>query len=129
MTSVATVRPEIALLIETAGHRRKVLVSKSPFTIGRAEDCDAAISDFRVSRLHARLEKEGEAYFIADAGSRHGTFVNGQRAERTRLKDKDEITLGVAGLKLTFLEGSGVSSATQVLLRKFSADSVSSELE
>jgi serine phosphatase RsbU (regulator of sigma subunit)/pSer/pThr/pTyr-binding forkhead associated (FHA) protein len=130
MASAATIRPkEIVIMVETATERRRIVVAKSPFTIGRAEDCDAAISDFRVSRLHARLEKEGEAYFIVDAGSRHGTFVNGQRAERTRLKDKDEITLGVSGLRLMFMEGSGVSSATQVLLRKFSTDSVSSELE
>ncbi|HEY6308297.1 MAG TPA: SpoIIE family protein phosphatase [Candidatus Angelobacter sp.] len=130
MASAATIRPkEITIVIENASERRRITVAKWPFTIGRAEDCDAAISDFRVSRLHARLEREGEAYFIADAGSRHGTFVNGERAERARIKDKDEITLGVSGLKLTFLEGSGVSSATQVLLRKFSTDSVSSELE
>jgi serine phosphatase RsbU (regulator of sigma subunit)/pSer/pThr/pTyr-binding forkhead associated (FHA) protein len=130
MASAATIRPkEIVIMVETAAERRRIVVAKCPFTIGRAEDCDAAISDFRVSRLHARVEKEGEAYFIADAGSRHGTFVNGERAERTRLKDKDEITLGVSGLRLMFMEGSGVSSATQVLLRKFSTDSVSSELE
>jgi len=130
MASAATIRPkEIMIVIESGSERRRLAVGKSPFTIGRAEDCDAAISDFRVSRLHARLEREGEAYFITDAGSRHGTFVNGARAERTRLRDKDEITLGISGLKLIFLEGSGVSSATQVLLRRFSTDTVSSELE
>jgi sigma-B regulation protein RsbU (phosphoserine phosphatase) len=129
MASTATIRPEIVLLIETAGHRRRAVVSKSPFTIGRAEDCDAAISDFRVSRLHARLLEENGEYHIADAGSRHGTFVNGTRVERAKLKNNDEITLGVSGLKLIFMEASPVSSATQVLLRKFSSESVSSEME
>jgi serine phosphatase RsbU (regulator of sigma subunit)/pSer/pThr/pTyr-binding forkhead associated (FHA) protein len=129
LTSAVTTQPEIALLIETAGHRRKVGVSKSPFTIGRAEDCDATIADFRVSRLHARLLSENGQHFILDAGSRHGTFVNGTRIERANLKNNDEITLGVSGLKLIFLEGSQVSSATQVLLRKFSPDSASSDME
>jgi phosphoserine phosphatase RsbU/P len=129
LTSAATTRPEIALLIETAGHRRKVVVSKSPFTIGRAEDCDATIADFRVSRLHARLLSDSGQHFIVDAGSRHGTFVNGTRIERANLKNNDEITLGVSGLKLIFLEGSPVSSATQVLLRKFSPESASSDME
>jgi phosphoserine phosphatase RsbU/P len=129
LTSAATTRPEIALLVETAGHRRKVVVSKSPFTIGRAEDCDAAIADFRVSRLHARLLMDNGQHFIVDAGSRHGTFVNGTRVERANLKNNDEITLGVSGLKLIFLEGSPVSSATQVLLRKFSSESSSSDME
>jgi sigma-B regulation protein RsbU (phosphoserine phosphatase) len=130
MIGAATIRPkEIVMIIETAGERRRVVVSKWPSTIGRAEDCDAAINDFRVSRLHARLEEANGEHFIVDAGSRHGTFVNGTRAERTRLKNNDEITLGVSGLKLTFLEETSVSNATQVLLRKFSPDSVSSELE
>ncbi|HLW51436.1 MAG TPA: SpoIIE family protein phosphatase [Candidatus Angelobacter sp.] len=122
---------EIALLIETAGQRRRVTVSKSPFTIGRAEECDATISDFRVSRLHARLEKDGKdgLYYISDAGSRHGTFINGHPAQHSRVRHNDEITLGVSGLRLLFQEGSTVSSATQVLLRKFSSESVSSELE
>jgi phosphoserine phosphatase RsbU/P len=126
----AEVRPqEAALVVETAGQRRRIVVSRSPFTIGRTDDCDAVISDFRVSRLHARILNEDGGYSIVDAGSRHGTFVNGRPAEHTRLKNNDEITLGVSGLKLVFVEGAQVSSATQVLLRKFSPESVSSELE
>src|SRR5215467_11524916 len=111
---------EIALIIETAGQRRRVVIAKSPFTIGRAEECDANISDFRVSRLHARVERDARdgAYYISDAGSRHGTFVNGQRAERSRIQNNDEITLGVSGLRLLIQEGTPPSSATQVLLRK-----------
>jgi phosphoserine phosphatase RsbU/P len=122
---------EIALIIETAGQRRRVVVTKSPFTIGRAEDCDANISDFRVSRLHARLERDDKdgAYYISDAGSRHGTFLNGQAAQRSRVHNNDEITLGVTGLRLVFQEGAPISSATQLLLRKFSSEGVSSELE
>jgi phosphoserine phosphatase RsbU/P len=107
-----------------------VTISKSPFSIGRAEECDAAIQDFRVSRLHARLEQDADgACYISDAGSRHGTFLNGQPAQRSRMRNNDEITLGVSGLKLIFQEGTPVSSATQVLLRKFSSESVTSELE
>jgi sigma-B regulation protein RsbU (phosphoserine phosphatase) len=132
MATAPASRPqEVALLIETGGQRRRVTISKSPFTIGRADECDAPISDFRVSRLHARVEKDNNdgAYYISDAGSRHGTFVNGQPAQRTRVRHNDEITLGVSGLKLVFQEGTPASSATQVLLRKFSSESVSSELE
>lgn len=130
-TAPASRAQEIALIIETAGQRRRVVVTKSPFTIGRAEDCDANISDFRVSRLHARLEKDdGDgAYYLSDAGSRHGTFLNGEPAKRSRVANNDEITLGVSGLRLVFQEGAPISSATQLLLRKFSSEGVSSELE
>jgi serine phosphatase RsbU (regulator of sigma subunit) len=128
--ATATIRPrELVLVIDTGGQRRRVPISKWPFTIGRGEDCDAAIADSRVSRLHARMEKSESECFIIDAGSRHGTFVNGQRADRTKLKNNDEITLGVPGLKLIFTEDPPVSTATQLLLRKFSSESVSSEME
>ena len=51
MSSAATVRPHsLALVIDTGGQRRRVPISTWPFTIGRAEDCDAAISDVRVVR-------------------------------------------------------------------------------
>jgi len=120
---------EVAIVIETPGQRRRVVVTKLPFTIGRAEDCDAVISDFRVSRLHATLTAEGEQHFLLDAQSRHGTFVNGVRCQRAPLKDNDEITLGVSGLKLVFQTGGPASSAAEDLLRKLSSRSESSDME
>src|SRR5260370_41388164 len=93
---------EVALVIETPGQRRRVVVSKLPFSIGRAEDCDAVISDFRVSRLHATLIAEGGQYFLLDSESRHGTFVHGIRCQRTQLKGNEQITLGVSGLSVIF---------------------------
>jgi phosphoserine phosphatase RsbU/P len=117
-------------MIEFAGQRRRVPISRTPFAIGRADDCDAIIADFRVSRLHARIVCEGDEYFVEDAQSRHGTFVNGTRCQqRTLLKSGDEITLGAPGLKITFVEGETVTSAANVLLSRLVADSDTSELE
>jgi serine phosphatase RsbU (regulator of sigma subunit)/pSer/pThr/pTyr-binding forkhead associated (FHA) protein len=118
------------LVIEIAGQRRRVSISTSPFAIGRSDDCEAIIPDFRVSRLHAKIVQEGEQFFIVDADSRHGTFVNGARTQRALLKNGDEITLGAPGLKLVFLENEPVSSETNVLLSRLVADSSeTSELE
>lgn len=129
MASATATRPrEVALLVETGGQQHRVAVDSSPFTIGRSQDCDAVIPDFRVSRVHARLVSENGEHFIEDAGSRHGTFVNGERCERSKLKHKDEITLGVPGLKLLFLEGETVSNATRIFNRLVS-ESDTSELE
>ena len=130
MSLAATPRlKEIALLIDSGGQRRRIPVGKWPFTIGRSEEADASIADFRVSRVHARLLNEQDEYFVVDAGSRHGTFVNGARCERAKLKNNDEITLGVPGLKITFVEGGSSSSAAGVLLTRFATDTDSSELE
>src|SRR5438105_15697770 len=79
-TTTASTTPvspgEVAILVEAAGRQQKVVVSRSPFTIGRLTDCDVVIADARVSRVHASLLSERGEYFIVDGGSLHGTFVN-----------------------------------------------------
>ncbi|HEV3037798.1 MAG TPA: SpoIIE family protein phosphatase [Candidatus Angelobacter sp.] len=119
---------EVEILVEAAGRVQKVPVSKLPFTIGRLTECDLVIPDARVSRVHANLVSEKGDYFIVDGGSLHGTFVNGSRCTRTRLKDGDQITLGAADLKLVFL-ASGPANKSNVLLSQMLAESDSSDLE
>jgi serine phosphatase RsbU (regulator of sigma subunit)/pSer/pThr/pTyr-binding forkhead associated (FHA) protein len=66
-----------------------------PLTIGRAAGADIVIADASMSRLHARLVREAEAWIIEDLGARNGTFVNGQRVERRcPLAAGDQIQLG-----------------------------------
>lgn len=120
-------RPVIA--VELAGQQRKIPVTRLPFTIGRADDCDAVIADFRVSRLHARIQSQGEDYFIEDAGSRHGIFVNGQRCERAILRHADVVTFGVPGLRILFEHETLRTSAAAMLLTRFAGQSDTSELE
>src|SRR5437588_12322954 len=128
-TAPATPVPgEVTILIEAGGRQQKVVVSKSPFTIGRLTDCDVVIPDARVSRVHASLLSERGEYFIVDGGSLHGTFVNGSRCNRARLKHGDNITLGAADLKLVFLD-SGPASSSNALLSQMLAESDSSDLE
>lgn len=52
-----------------------------------------------VSRVHARIRKEEEGYFLADLNSRNGTSVNGRllRAnEEYQLQDEDEVDFAEA---------------------------------
>ncbi|HZE81971.1 MAG TPA: SpoIIE family protein phosphatase [Candidatus Polarisedimenticolia bacterium] len=124
---------EAALLIEVGGRQRRLDITKSPLTIGRAEECDATIADLKVSRQHAKLEIEGGDYYIVDCQSRHGTFVNGSRCDRTKLKNKDEITFGVAGVKIIFTQGSDAAhtthNTTNELLSRLVSKSDTSDLE
>ncbi|MGD1907985.1 MAG: FHA domain-containing protein [Leptolyngbyaceae cyanobacterium] len=58
-----------------------------------------------VSRVHAQLRVEGEVYYIEDAGSSNGTYVNNMPlpfGNRHRLRSGDRIALG-KGDKVTFL--------------------------
>lgn len=63
--------------------------------IGRGSNCHVVVSHPLASRLHARVEREGVRYFLADAGSANGTFVNGQRLTGSHLLNEgDQIGLG-----------------------------------
>mgnify|MGYP003927971803 FL=1 len=73
-------------------------------TIGRKSskgtpELDLA-EDRSVSRKHAKIwEEEGE-YWIEDLGSRLGTWVNGLRRTKIKVKFGDRITVGKTMLQL-----------------------------
>lgn len=68
--------------------------------IGREADNDLPLSDVRISRHHAILQRQGEVYQIADLGSSNGTWVNGQRiAGPVQLKAGDTILVGDTELR------------------------------
>ncbi len=72
----------------------KFELDKDPYVIGRNNACDLVLQTLIVSREHARIEKEGDSYWLRDCESRHGTFLNGQRLRRRqRLKHGDEISI------------------------------------
>jgi len=64
-------------------------------TIGRADEATVRIDDRTVSRTHARIDWSPEGPMIADAGSRFGTLISGQKLEGPRrLLAGQEIRLG-----------------------------------
>jgi hypothetical protein len=62
--------------------------------IGRAVDNDMVLSDQAVSRHHAEIRREDNAFVIIDMASRNGTYLNGERVERASLRDGDRIQMG-----------------------------------
>ncbi len=76
------------------------LVLRGPrYTVGRGKGCDLVLPDPRVSREHARLERGPEGTEVVDLGSTNGTFVNGQRVRRRRLRHGDRLQVGGAVLE------------------------------
>ena len=78
-------------------------ILSAPQTIGRLTSAPLHLSDptgaLRVSREHARVWLEDGAAWIEDAGSHHGTFVNGKRlAGRCRLANGARLRLGEVDL-------------------------------
>ena len=69
-------------------------------TLGRSPDSTVVLGDPSVSRQHARIRAaSGAGPVLEDAGSTHGTFVDGERVRGpVRLRDGARIRLGDAEL-------------------------------
>ena len=65
-------------------------VQKDRFLIGRGKHCDLVINSGKVSREHAAIVREGDAWFIEDLGSSNGTWFEKRRLTRRQIQDGDE---------------------------------------
>jgi phosphoserine phosphatase RsbU/P len=84
------------MVIEPGGVRREVAISALPFRIGRQTGNELTLRDSRISRQQAQIIAPQGTYILEDAGSRHGTFVNGQKIIRHELQAKDTIDFGMS---------------------------------
>lgn len=97
--------------VELAEHDLQVLpLVKKPgasfpdrITIGRTSNNDIAIVDHSVSRLHAYLRSTASGWLVADAGSKNGSWLRGNRLEPRReqaIQSRSILRLG--DVELTF---------------------------
>jgi CRP/FNR family transcriptional regulator, cyclic AMP receptor protein len=97
-TTVVTFHGQFPKIVFVSGSdQREIVLDHLPFTIGRQTDKDLVISDVRVSRDHANIQAEGNDLIITDVGSRHGTFVNGEKIEKRKLQANDRVEFGAKG--------------------------------
>jgi hypothetical protein len=68
--------------------------------IGRASDLDMVLVEDMVSRKHAAIITTGGQVELQDLGSTNGTFVNGEKIKRVRLKEGDRILIGTSIIKV-----------------------------
>jgi pSer/pThr/pTyr-binding forkhead associated (FHA) protein len=68
--------------------------------IGRSSELDMVLVEDMVSRKHAKISVSDDQIVIQDLGSTNGTFVNGERIKKTRLRENDRILVGTSILKL-----------------------------
>jgi pSer/pThr/pTyr-binding forkhead associated (FHA) protein len=73
-------------------------------TVGRAPRADFIVDAALVSRLHCRLEVTDDRIDVIDLESTNGTFVNGERVERARVRSGDLLQIGRLALKVAIGE-------------------------
>lgn len=83
------------------GEEKEISLNRSVINVGRRNTNEIVIDDIRVSRTHAQIRKTSQGYFVFDAGSAGGTYVNGTRVDKRQLKSGDVISLG--GYKFIYL--------------------------
>ena len=107
----STVSGQVACISGTAAGRSWDL-SAGTFVVGRADECDLAIpQEPGVSKIHAKIIAENDAYTVVDNESRNGTLVNGAPVQRARLRDGDEIRICNCVLRFS-QRGSGNTSTS-----------------
>jgi pSer/pThr/pTyr-binding forkhead associated (FHA) protein len=83
--------------------RRAYPLSDGPFSIGRDASSGIVIREPAVSRAHAEVRPEGDAYMLSATGAT-GTRVNGTPVTAAvKLTDGDRIEIGSA--EITYREG------------------------
>jgi pSer/pThr/pTyr-binding forkhead associated (FHA) protein len=82
------------------------IVNDKPIIVGRSSDLDMVLVEDMVSRKHARITMQQDQIWIEDLGSTNGTFVNGEKIKRARLKEGDRVLIGTSILKVIAGEGS-----------------------
>ncbi len=83
------------LLVKQGPHLgRTFQLERDAVTLGREKTHRICLPHETVSRSHARLSREGDAWTVSDLKSSNGTRLNGKRIESEHLRHMDEIQLG-----------------------------------
>jgi sigma-B regulation protein RsbU (phosphoserine phosphatase) len=91
-SGISSVFP-VAIFVQ-GSDQQTLSLNHTPYTVGRKADRDLVIPDPRVSREHASIISENGEFFVVDQGSKHGTFVNGERVARHKLQRNDRLEFG-----------------------------------
>src|SRR5258708_673748 len=117
-----------ALVLVQGNEQKNIVLNRTPFSVGRKVDKDLVIADPRVSRDHAQIILEAEGFFLVDQGSKHGTFVNGERIQRQKLERNDRLEFGARDSAYAiFNPAHGTSNTAREFLSQISGIQISQE--
>lgn len=80
----------------TDGKVRDVVLEKSSISIGASSENALVLEDKSVSKVHARIIRNGDEWALVDNRSTNGVFLNGKRigSDEVPLHNGDEILIG-----------------------------------
>ena len=117
-----------SLVYVQGNDQRSITLDHTPFTVGRKVDKDLVVPDPRVSRDHALILSEDGEFYVVDQGSKHGTFLNGERVQRQKLQRNDRLEFGVRDVAyIIFHPMHATSNTAREFLSQISGIHISTE--
>lgn len=94
--AIAALPSGSALLLVRSGALAgaRYLLDTDVTTVGRHPEADIFFDDVTVSRRHAEITRSGSTFEIIDQRSLNGTYVNGERVDRSVLVDGSGLRVG-----------------------------------
>ena len=99
----AKLPPSVALTFVVVRRERVVrtaTLSDPIIKVGTDPRSQLALDDVAASRMHAVIEVTGPEATLIDLGSEIGTWVNGARVNRCKLREGDEVRIGTTLLRV-----------------------------
>ncbi len=100
---VAAAAGGTVLLALDGTEKKKVRVSNDITTLGKSSFANVQVKGFWVSKLQAKIIREGESYTILNIGHSGKTKINGEIVKSATLKNGDIIEVGKSVFR--FIEG------------------------
>src|SRR5690348_15043026 len=102
--------PFVLTIADGKGRGQKFQFDEAEVTIGRGAENAVVLNEAGVSRLHARIQKQGAQWVLLDNGSANGTELNGSTIGKpSPLRSGDKI--GVGNILFEFaVEGDGAET-------------------
>jgi len=112
------------VLVSDGHHGTRFSLDKPDLSIGRSPECDIYLEDPSVSFQHAVLQIKSDdqscndEFWLNDANSPNGTFVNNRKVESIVLQHNDNIVIGLSNFKCVY-EGASALESTQQIKRSW----------
>ena len=88
---------DYSYLTITSGERTGtnfMLDATKPNRMGRGTDCEVMITDPGCSRVHAEVVRDENGWWLQDAGSRNGSYINEKRIDKSPIVEGTRIRIG-----------------------------------
>jgi adenylate cyclase len=82
------------------GEEKSVPLVATETRFGRSSDNEVVLPDYSVSRRHAIVVRETDAFFVVDQNSTNGVQVNGRQLQRTLIQAGDTLKIGIFEIRV-----------------------------